>query len=75
MKQSNILHSWVREVFRGSDIVRRYTFKALNTGENYALVARENHLLTFGFANSRVESAHLMNVDCFECLPPHGIAV
>lgn len=75
MKQSDICQMWVREAFHGSDIVRRYTFKALSTWVNYALLARANHLISFGFVSTREESAHMMSEDCFECLPPHGIAV
>ena len=57
MKQS--LFSLTKELFPGSDIVRKYTFKTMNTRDNCALLARANHQLSQDFANTRDESAHL----------------
>ena len=70
MKQSYLLSE--KELFPGSDIVRKYTFKTMNTGDSYALLARANHQLAMNFAISRGKSAHFQ--DCFECLSPHEIA-
>ena len=74
MKQSFKLQVEVRELFPGSDIVRKYTFKTMDPEDNCALLARANHLLAKDFANSREESAHFQQKDCFECLSPHEIA-
>lgn len=57
MKQSLFLHT--RELFPGSDIVRKYTFKTINARDNCALLARANHQLSQSFVNTRDESAHL----------------
>ena len=73
MKQSNILRA--RELFPGSDIVRKYTFKAIQSGDKSALLAKENHILAMELAVLRVESALLQGRDCFECLSPRGMAV
>jgi len=66
MEQSKILRA--TELFPGSDTVRKYSFKMIDTGDNCALLARANHRLAMDFAVSRGESAHFG--DCFECLPP-----
>lgn len=52
MKQSLFLRA--RELFLGSDIVRKYSFRIINTRDN---------------------SAHFQEYDCFECLSSHEIAV
>jgi hypothetical protein len=70
MKQSEFLRT--KELFHGSDIVRKYTFKTVNTRDNYALLAKANHHLAMDFAISGEKSAHFQ--DCFECLSPHEIA-
>lgn len=72
MKQSLFLYA--RELFPGSDIVRKYTFKAINTRDNCTLLARANHQLSQDFANTRDESTQIRKKDCFECLPPYHIA-
>lgn len=71
MKQSNFLR--IKEIFPGSDIVRRYSFTTMGTRDSYALLASENHNLAMNFAISREKSA-LFQEDCFECLSPHKIA-
>ena len=70
MKQSLILRAF--ELFPGSDTVRKYSFKTVQIGDNYAPLARANHLLSQDFALSVSESAHFE--DCFECLSPHRTA-
>jgi hypothetical protein len=72
MKQSNILRA--KELFPGSDIVRKYSFKAIDTRDNYALLAKANRQLSQDFAASREKSIHFQNKDCFECLSLHEIA-
>ncbi len=73
MKQSEILRT--NELFHGSDIVRKYTFKTMDTRDSYALLARENHNLAMIFAVWEEKSALFQEKDCFECLSPHKIAV
>ena len=73
MKQSKILRT--DEVFPGSDIVHKYSFKTMLAGDSCALLARENHNLAMNFANSREQSAIFYREDCFECQSPHEIAV
>lgn len=63
------------ELFPGSDIVRRYTFKMIDTRSQSALLARENRQLADNIAMSGDSSAHFENQDCFECLSPREIAV
>lgn len=72
MKQSFILR--VKELFPGSEIVRKYAFKTTNTRDSYAHLARANRQLSQKFANAWAESVHLDGNDCFECLSPHEIA-
>lgn len=54
-----------------SEVVRRYTFKAINTRDESALLAVENHRLAMTFAGLREKSALFQKKDCFECLSPH----
>ena len=61
MKQSEFLRA--KKIFSGSDIVRKYTFKTMNTRDNCALLARANHQLSQDFANSWDKSA-LLAVVC-----------
>ena len=71
MKQSNpILTS---EVFCGSAIVRRFTFKAINTRGNYAFLANFNRQLASSLVSTRGQSIQNQKYDCFECLSPHKI--
>ena len=70
MKQSTNLRA--KELFYGSDAVRKYTFKMIGMGDSYAQAARANHTLAMKIALSGAESAHF-SMDCFECLSPHGI--
>lgn len=72
MKQSYFLRT--KEVFLGSDIVRKYTFKTIDIRGTYALLAKANHQLAMNFVLSRAKSAHFRKKDCFECLSPHKIA-
>lgn len=65
--------SRAKELFPGSDIVRKYTFKSMHTRDDYALLAKANHLISHGFTIGGVGSAHLSD-DCFECLSPHRSA-
>lgn len=68
MKQSLLLRT--NELFPGSDIVRRFTFKTMRTRDSYALLARANHQVAFDFADTREESIHFQIIDCFECQLP-----
>lgn len=72
MKQSEFLRA--NELFHGSNIVRKYTFKATHTRDDCALLASANHHLAMVFDVSRGYSALFRNKDCFECLSPHEIA-
>ena len=49
----------VNELFPGSGIVRRFTFKMIDTRDNYALLAGANRQLAQVFANSREQSVRL----------------
>jgi len=70
MRQSGDLRT--KSLFNGSDVVRRFTFKAVDTRDSYALFAKTNYRLSMGFGDSRDSCANLY--DCFECLSPHKIA-
>jgi hypothetical protein len=72
MKQSEILRK--NELFHGSDIMRKYTFKTMDARDSYALFARENHDLAMNFSILGERSALFQEEDCFECLSPHNIA-
>lgn len=72
MKQFVVLRS--KELFPGSDIIRKYAFKTMNTRDNYALLARTNRQLSQDFAISRDKCALFQKTDCFECLSLHNIA-
>ncbi|MDR1001639.1 MAG: hypothetical protein LBL96_12730 [Clostridiales bacterium] len=74
MNKSFLARLLSNELFPGSDIVRRFTFKMIDTRDSYALLAKANHLLAQDFAISGEESAHMLIKDCFECLSPHEIA-
>ena len=69
MKQSDLLCAV--EIFPGSEIVRRFTFKTSDTRDNCALLAVFNHPLAMIPVISRAQSAHFWKNDCFECLSPH----
>ena len=69
MKQSKFLRA--KEIFPGSDIVRKYSFKTVGIWDSYALLARANHNLAMDFAIIREKSALFEEKDCFECLSPH----
>jgi hypothetical protein len=67
-----------RELYPGSDVVRRFTRKITDIRDNYALLAllaNANDQLTAVFADTREKSALFSKKDCFECLSPHNIAV
>lgn len=68
MKQSLFLRT--SELFPGSDIVRKFTFKTMGTRDSYALLARANHQVAFDFANTRDKYVHFQIIDCFECQLP-----
>jgi len=68
MMQSYFLGA--KELFPESDAIRKHTFKTVNTRDSYALLARANHQLAYGFAISRGKSALFQKKDCFECLSP-----
>jgi len=72
MKQSEFLRT--KELFPGSNIVRKFTFKTFGTRDSYALLARANHNLAMNFAISGGKSALFQEKDCFECLSPHKTA-
>lgn len=75
MKQSCVLQTLGRTLVPGSNILRRDTFKAMDTRGYCALLGRENHLLAFGFSGSRDKSALFREKDCFDCQSPHRAAV
>jgi len=70
VKQSYYLRA--SELFPGGSIVRKFTFKTMNTRDNYALLAKANHQIAMSFAVSRGSYVH--SQDCFECLSPYNIA-
>ena len=72
MEQSLFLRA--NELFPGSDIVRKYSFKTVYRWDNCALLARTNRQLSHVFAVSREKSVQFYDYDCFECLSPHEIA-
>lgn len=69
MKQSKA--SGAKELFPGSDIIRKYSFKAVSARDSSALLAKANHLMLNVFAASREKSAHFSISDCFECRTPY----
>lgn len=71
MKQSEILRT--NELLNGSDIMRKYTFKTMDTRVSCALLAREIYYLAMNFSISGEKSALFQEKDCFECLSPHKI--
>jgi len=72
MKQS--IFKFINEVFPVSDLVLRFTFKTMGTWDNCALLAVENHQLSFNSAISRGQYAHFWKKDCFECLSLRKLA-
>ena len=71
MKQYGV--QYLEEVFHGSDVVLRFTFKTAKTRGNCAHLAVFNRQLAHGFSLLRDKYAHLWEHDCFECLSPHKI--
>ena len=59
-----------KEVFPGSDIIRKYAFKNMLPGEKSARLAKFRHMLTAVPGTGRDSSAHFSkkNQVCFECL-------
>lgn len=57
-----------KEVFPGSEIVRKFAFKITNVRDNCALFTIVSPVQTADFALTRGKSAHLQKTDCFECL-------
>jgi hypothetical protein len=72
MKQSK--SSGAKELFPGSDIIRKYTFKTISTRDSSALLAKANHIMINVFTVSREKSAHFSISDCFECRTPYKTA-
>lgn len=69
---NNAVFGRCRELFPGSDIVRRYTFKTAALRGQSALLAKFNHMLTATFAAAGEKSALFAEKpDCFECLSPY----
>lgn len=71
MKQSNYLCT--KELFCGSDIVRKFSFKAIGVKDSCAILAKFGNTLSMDFALTRGKSALFQEKDCFECLSPHKI--
>jgi len=79
MKQSRVLLS--KEVFPGSDVVHRFSFRAMDLRDNCALLAVQNHhpgcmgeqfakqttSLAMTPAISRGQSAHFWNFSSIDC--------
>ncbi|MCL2100037.1 MAG: hypothetical protein FWH24_06340 [Oscillospiraceae bacterium] len=59
-----------KELFPGSETVRKYTFKTMRLGDGYALLAVICPILAVFSRLSRGESALFQLKDCFECLSP-----
>lgn len=72
MKQSYFTDA--KELFSGSDVVRKFTFKTMNIGDSYAHMAVICPILAVNFELLGEESALFQKSDCFECLSPHNIA-
>ena len=72
MKQS--FYAGIRELFHGSSVVRKYTFKTLNSWDSRALLSRADHQLSQEYTVSGYKCAHFLITDCFECLSPHNTA-
>jgi hypothetical protein len=72
MKQSYFTDE--KELFPGSEIVRKYTFRTMRLGDSYAHLAVILPNLAAFFGLSRGEFALFQKRDCFECLSPHDIA-
>jgi len=71
MKQSYF--TGAKELFPGSDVVRKYTFKTIRLGDSYALLAVICPILV-ALSGLLGEKYALFQEDCFECLSPHKIA-
>ena len=69
MKQSLYLRA--KELFPGSETVRKFSFNIIDPRDNCALLARENEFLAINFAILGVKSARFHINDCFECPSPH----
>ncbi|MDR1328203.1 MAG: hypothetical protein LBK23_01200, partial [Oscillospiraceae bacterium] len=69
MKKSLIYKA--SEAFPSSEITKR-SFKAAASRHSCALLARENRMLSQGFAAVGEKCAHFQ--DCFECLSPRKSA-
>jgi len=69
LRQFDLRHKL--NVFLGSDIVRRFTFKTMGAWDSCALLAVFNHQLAMEAAYAGEQSAHFGKANCFECLSPH----
>lgn len=71
MKQFNL--NLQKEVFHGSNVVLRFSFKTMRAWDGCALLAVQNHLLAMAHSISRGQSAHFWKKDCFECLSSNKV--
>jgi hypothetical protein len=72
MKQSKLLRT--EELFRGSGIVRKHTFKTANTRDKSAFLAVVCPVQAAMMGLTRGKSAHFQVKDCFECQSPQKSA-
>ena len=72
IKQSNILR--VKELFPGSEIVRKFSYKMIVVRDSCALLARAYRRLSQVACVFGAESAYFYDNDCFECQPPRKSA-
>ena len=71
--QSRFLRAraYAKELFPGSEIVRKFSFKMIGTRNLSALLAVANLRLSQVARGLGAESAYFYINDCFECLTPH----
>ena len=68
MKQSHFTDE--KELFPGSGVVGKYSFKTTSLGDGYAILAVILPNLAAFLGLSRGKSALFQKKDCFECLSP-----
>lgn len=73
MEQSDILR--MNSMGLQSINLRKFSFEASKTRDEYALLARENNILASSFVVLGDKCALFTKEDCFGCLLPHMIAV
>ena len=73
MKQSVMFHA--KELFPGSDITRKYTFRTESVWDNCVHFAKINHQLTARSEVLQDSYAHLRLLikDCFGCRSPYKV--